>query len=1198
MHEVLSLVFDFYKMRSRPDRVFLFPAAVFLLGLFLLPLSGQASGQKSRHVLLLHSYHPGMTWVRNIERAVYDVLNPSKNNIILHVEYLDSKRVHSSEYYHRFARVLKSKYANIDLDLIMVSDNNAFNLLVSRRKKLFSEIPMVFCGINDFRPEMLRGTEKITGVVESPSPADTLRVMLALKPDTKKIYVINDYLTTGRAWTRDMRQKLEPFRHRVDIEYNKNLMLKELRQKISSFKPGTMILLGAYYADRSGDYFTYEQVGTRITGISPVPVFCLLRFNLREGVVGGKVVEGYTQGKFMASMAERVLSGESTENIPVRHKGANRFVFDNRELDSYGMSKNMLPPGSVIINAPLSFYSQYKGLTWAAAVIAVILILFIALLMRAFHTRKKIEARLRKSEARYRSIFNNATEGIFQSTPEGFFIDVNPAMAEILGYAGRGDLLQGLRDIPGQVYEKSADRLELQKQLNRHGVLFGWEVRLNKKNGRSFWGALNIRRVEDPGGPFPVYYEGTLNDISRRKKDEWELRRKEAELRNQRDVLEDEVRKRTRELGRSEERLRTLFEASADAILTFREDVFVDCNPATLDLFGLADKKDILDSSPVQWSPEKQPDGSFSAEKKTEVIDLAVERGTHRFEWTMLRSDGTPLPLEIQLTALQADDGGYMFNAALRDLTEKKQAEEEIARANELMQNVLDAATQVSIIATDRNGLISVFNSGAERMLGYRAEEVVGRHTPEFFHLKSEIDVHAEELSQEYGEQIQGFEVFVARARRGGYDEREWTYVRRDGSHLTVNLAVTAIFDDDGGIKLMLGVAMDITRKKQFERELIEMEKLKSVGSLAGGIAHDFNNVLAGIFGNITLARQKLEDAHPALGSLDKVERAMHRASRLTGKLLTFARGGEPVRDSVCLREITQNVALDLVGSRTTPVFDFEEDLWTADVDKNQVEQVFFNLIMNAEQAMPEGGVVYISLQNADIRGQEIAFLSPGKYIRAAVRDEGSGIDSRHVNRVFDPYFSTREYGHGLGLAIVQSIVVHHGGVISVQSRRGKGTEFVFYLPAAVPGGENRRVSDVQKTEYSRTEKDTYRVLVMDDEEMIRDFTSELLQDEGYEVRTASKGEEAILLYREFLQAGTPFDAVLMDLTIPGGMGGKETVRRILEIDAEARCIVSSGYTSDSVLANYREYGFVGMLAKPHTAEELKEVLRRVISGV
>jgi CheY-like chemotaxis protein len=180
----------------------------------------------------------------------------------------------------------------------------------------------------------------------------------------------------------------------------------------------------------------------------------------------------------------------------------------------------------------------------------------------------------------------------------------------------------------------------------------------------------------------------------------------------------------------------------------------------------------------------------------------------------------------------------------------------------------------------------------------------------------------------------------------------------------------------------------------------------------------------------------------------------------------------------------------------------------------------------------------------------------------------------------------------------VQSIVVHHGGVISVQSRRGKGTEFVFYLPAAVPGGENRRVSDVQKTEYSRTEKDTYRVLVMDDEEMIRDFTSELLQDEGYEVRTASKGEEAILLYREFLQAGTPFDAVLMDLTIPGGMGGKETVRRILEIDAEARCIVSSGYTSDSVLANYREYGFVGMLAKPHTAEELKEVLRRVISGV
>ncbi|MFO7817240.1 MAG: PAS domain S-box protein [Desulfovibrionales bacterium] len=1162
--------------------------------LLLFCAGAHAKSHNHRHVLLLHSYHSGMTWVQNIEKAVYDVLDPDKNDIILHIEYLDSKRAHSEEHYRQFAHLLEAKYRDIDLSLIMSSDNNAFDLVLGHKKELFPRIPFVFCGVNDFQPEMLEGLDNVTGVAEYPSAAETMRTMLRLKPDTKKVYVINDYLTTGRAWTRQIRNELEQFKNRVQIEYNRNLPIQELQGKIRSLPPGSMVLLGVYYADKTGDYFTYEKVGAELTNTSPVPVFCLLRFNLHGGVVGGKVIDGYSQGKIMAETAVRILNGEPPGNIPVIHAGANRFIFDSRALAEYQMPESRLPAGSILINAPFSFYNEYKNLVWITAALIAVLLTLILLLLKNIYSRKKVEEQLRKSETKYRSIFNNANEGIFQSTPEGVPLDANPAMAHMLGYSTKSELLNNLNDISQQVYEDSFDRVFLKKELAGSDTLSNWDVKLKKRDGSVFWASLNIHRVEDAAGRFPVYYEGTVNDITRRKADELALLEKDAELVRHRDNLEKEIEKRTRELKQSEARFKTLFDASADAIVTIKNGKYVDCNQAALELLGIRDKADFLNTSPEKWAPEKQPDGSLSAEKQWEMMDRAFKNGTHRFEWTRYKADGCILPLEVQLTALHDYDGQLVLIAAWRDLTGKKRAEAEIARSNDLMQNVLDAATQVSIIATDRHGLINVFNSGAERMLGYRAEEVIGRQTPELFHLDSEINEHARYLSREYGEDIDGFEVFVARARHGGYDEQEWTYVRKDGSHLIVNLAVTAIFDAAGKIKLMLGVAMDITRKKQFEKELLKLEKLKSVGSLAGGIAHDFNNVLVGIFGNISLAEDKLEEGHPAGVFLARAERAMHRASRLTGKLLTFATGGQPVKNRVSLREVVQIVALEFSGGNVRPVFDFEDGLWTANVDKTQIEEVFSNLIKNAEQAMPDGGLISISLQNAEISQDEIPHLRPGKYIKAEVRDQGVGLESEYASQIFDPYFTTRNQGQGLGLAAVQSIIVQHGGIIEVESEVGKGSVFTFYLPAGEKeNGQNGMLSSSQKREEGRV----LRILVMDDEEMIREFTRELLEEEGHEVVDVPDGEQAVRVYRDYWQAGTPFDVVLMDLSIPGGLGGRETIGYILEIDPNARCVVCSGYASDPILSNYREYGFRAMLAKPHTAEELKNALARVTAG-
>jgi PAS domain S-box-containing protein len=516
--------------------------------LLLLAAAGPARADDPRHILLLHSYHAGMTWVENIENAVYDVLQPAEHNTVLHIEYLDSKRHHDEAYYERFARILEQKYRDIPLAMILASDNNALDFLRKRRDKLFGQAPLVFCGVNDYQPGMLSDFPRATGVAEIISPRATVKAMLRMLPETRRIYVVNDYLTTGRAWTRAIKQELQGLELDAAVEYNENLPIQKLQEKIRSLGPGDAILLGVYFSDKDGRYFTYEKVGAQLSGISPVPVFCLLRFNLRDGVVGGKVISGYSQGAAMSRLAKRVLDGEPAGDIPVQTKGANRFVFDSREMARFDIPESRLPENSKVINQPFSFYEAYKELVWGASVVFISLLILVALLVQNILSRRRMEAMLRSSEIKYRAIFDNATEGVFQSTPEGRFLDANPAMARVLGYDTPEELMDAYENIGAQLYDNPEDRRALQAMLQEHGVVTGMEIRARRRNGETFWGSVNIHRVEAPGSSTPVYYEGTLNDVTQRKKNEEALLAQEAELRRHRDHLEELVEERTRKL--------------------------------------------------------------------------------------------------------------------------------------------------------------------------------------------------------------------------------------------------------------------------------------------------------------------------------------------------------------------------------------------------------------------------------------------------------------------------------------------------------------------------------------------------------------------------------------------------------------------------------------------------------------------------
>ncbi|WP_421901433.1 ATP-binding protein [Maridesulfovibrio sp.] len=472
-----------------------------------------------RHVLVLHSYHSGMSWIANIEQGIRDtLLVPPYKDLVLHIEYMDTKRYHSSEHYARIKDMFRAKFANINLSLIMSSDNNAYDFLRENRDELFPATPVVFCGVNNFADEQIKGLKKFTGVAEIMSSRETVEVILKQLPETKSIYVINDYLKTGRAWEATLKRNLTSFKGSVRIEYNENLTIGGLRDKIQSMKAGSVVLLGVYYSDRDGKYVTYEKLGSMLTKDSPVPVYCLLRFNLRDDVIGGKVISGYHQGVMMSEVARKVLAGENADDIPVMKIGANAFIFDWQSLDKYGIPIELLPEESVILNEPFSFYEEYFYLVWSTVFVFCAMTLLVIVLIKNVLALRKARRDLGHSELKYRSIFDNAQEGIFQTSVKGRVLAANAAFAEIFGYDSPEEALHVLDSVGKKLYFEEADRNILLTAMREKGTLTGFEVKMKRRDGEIVWITMNARKTTDQDGK--VIFEGSVVDTTERKLNE------------------------------------------------------------------------------------------------------------------------------------------------------------------------------------------------------------------------------------------------------------------------------------------------------------------------------------------------------------------------------------------------------------------------------------------------------------------------------------------------------------------------------------------------------------------------------------------------------------------------------------------------------------------------------------------------------
>lgn len=422
--------------------------------------------------------------------------------------------------------------------------------------------------------------------------------------------------------------------------------------------------------------------------------------------------------------------------------------------------------------------------------------------------------------------------------------------------------------------------------------------------------------------------------------------------------------------------------------------------------------------------------------------------------------------------------------------------------------------------------------------------------------------------------------------------------VNKNKDEILIEENTSPIRDSQGNVLGAVIVFRDVSEKQKVEEEINKIQKLESLGILAGGIAHDFNNILTAIMGNISLSRLKLGKEDEIHILLTEAEKACWRARELTQQLLTFSKGGSPVKTTQDIKEIIQSTTeFSIHGTNIKVTYDFDKQLPFIDIDTGQINQVIQNLVINAREAMPDGGNINIKVENVVLEKNHklnLIFdeleLIPGNYIKITIRDEGEGIDTKYLKKIFDPYFTTKKQGSGLGLAIAYSIIKKHEGYIDVESSRNKGTSFYLYLPAS---------SKVPEKTYESFEKRlnrNYKILVMDDEEIILEMMGKIFQTIGYEGTYVLNGADAIKQYTEHFQANDPFDLVILDLTIPGDMGGKEVAQKISKINPSAKIILSSGYNTSPVFSEYQKLGFSGIIIKPFNVEELTNEINRVLS--
>lgn len=772
--------------------------------------------------------------------------------------------------------------------------------------------------------------------------------------------------------------------------------------------------------------------------------------------------------------------------------------------------------------------------------------------------RKLAEETLLESEEKYRHLYINAPAGIYEvDFVTGRFTQVNSLMCEYTGYSREELLAKTPLDILTE--ESRCLFLERIEKIGRgESVPTNPEFCIRNKDGSVRWVQLNSKFIHRDGSITGASV--VAHDITERR------------------YLEDMIRK-------SEEKYRRIAENIADVVWIADSDFKVTyLSPSVEKMIG----------EPVEVNMKRSMEERFLPDSLNYIFSILMEefekekdpksdkKRTRLIEVQQYRADGTTFWVAINISFIRDKNGNPVgYQGVTRDISGRKKAEEELRESEARLRTLSDnlPAGLVYQIDSGEDGQqrrFTFISAGVEQLHEVTAAEAISDAMIIYNQVAEEDRYMVAELERTALADMEPFKAEVRVHLPSG--KKRWSLFTSAPRRLPDN---QLIWD---------GIEIDITDRKRAEAELLKAEKLESVGVLAGGIAHDFNNILTAIMGNISMARMKVKSDHKISDLLSAAEKASIRAQGLTTQLLTFAKGGMPIKEVALIADILKESSLFvLTGSKSRCEFQIAEDLWPVEADSGQISQVINNIVINANQAMPEGGVIQIRAENKELREGHSLPLKPGSYIMITIKDQGTGIAEKHLSKIFDPYFSTKQTGSGLGLATAYSVIRNHAGHISVNSKQGFGTTFYIYLPSSD--------KEIQAKAESALLKGGGKILVMDDDEFLKVMMGDMLEMLEYKADFAENDAEATALYRNALEAGKPYDAVILDLTIPGSMGGREVVKILIDMDPQVKAIVCSGYSEDPVMSNFREYGFKGMMPKPFDLQSLGKVLHDVLKS-
>ncbi len=776
--------------------------------------------------------------------------------------------------------------------------------------------------------------------------------------------------------------------------------------------------------------------------------------------------------------------------------------------------------------------------------------------VRDITERKRAEEDLKKSEEQYRLLAENTEDVIWTMDTDLHFTYFSPSVRKLLGLEVEEAMRQTIQE---QLTPESLQAAMRELEANREDIQLGIdksvsiEIEDYRKDGTTVWVEAIVRALYDDRRKH-VGFIGISRDISERK-------------------LADDA------LRRSRSRYYNLVENADEAVFILQDGLVKFTNARAEKLTGCT-WQEMLSQHFAQYL--HQDDVERLADYYSLKIDLDTLPPEER-EFRIIGKDGQINWVEAK-TLVTEWEGSEATLYFLRDISASRKSAEALKRAEERFREFFENATNYCYVVSPEGQILNI-NKSAMNVLGYGSkDEIIGKSLL--------TTVYAPGCRDKAGD------LFAKWKETGKLEDEELVIIDKNGMERDVILSMGAIRDDSGNLLYSISIHTDITEHKRLLAEQERLNKLESVGTLAGGIAHDFNNILGAIVGNISLAKAEVSSSQDVFALLTDAEKAVMRAKDLTRRLLTFAQGGTPVKKQSQLREMIRDTAnFATAGTAVKCRFSIAADLWPCEIDEGQISQVVHNLVLNARQAMPSGGWIDIAAENIALSeeqrlGKSLP-LSNGDYVRIIIEDHGIGIPLQYINKIFDPYFTTKQQGSGLGLASCLSIMREHKGHISVDSKPGEGTTFYVYLPATpgatIPG------SQIEDKEIIRL---TGKILVMDDEPALRETIKSMLIRMGFErVDTAGNGEEALKLYQEAMDIKEPFDAVILDLTVPGGMGGSETLAKLLEINPGVVAVVSSGYATEPVMADFGKYGFKGVIIKPYTFDDLFKTMHSIMGS-